>query len=186
MGASWGPSWGPLGGLPGALGGLLGAFWELLGPLGRLLGAALTRDDFGMRLGSDLEATWSRLVAVLGPSWGLPGLVLEPLGALLEPLGAVLGPLGRLLEPSWSHLGRLQMQIAEMRKSAPPPTQNANFCQQDEAKTGPRWAKMGSSWPKLSPSWTPVGILRRSCRHVAILACLGRVLEATWRQFGRT
>ena len=49
----------------------------------------------------------------------------------------------------------------------------------------PRWAKLGSSWPKLSPSWTQVGILRRSCRHLAILARLGRVLEATWRQSRR-
>ena len=50
----------------------------------------------------------------------------------------------------------------------------------------PIWAKLGSSWPKLSPSWTQVGILRRSCRHLAILARLGRVLEATWRQLERT
>ena len=73
-----------------------------------------------------------------------------------------------------------------MSKNATPPTRNAHFGLQDEAKMRPRWAKLGSSWPKLSPSWTQVGILRRSCRHLAILARLGRVLEATWRQLERT
>ena len=141
----------------------------------------------------DLQATWRRLGRDLGPSWGRPGLslgsswrLLGPLGALLEPLGAVLGPLGRLLGPSWSHLGLLKTRIAEMLKNATPPTRNAHFGRQDEAKMGPRWAKLGSSWPYLSSSWSQVGMLRRSCRHLAIMGRLGRILEATWRQFGRT
>ena len=141
----------------------------------------------------DLQATWRRLGRDLGPSWGRPGLslgsswrLLGPLGALLEPLGVVLGPLGRLLGPSWSQLGLLKTRIAEMLKNATPPTRNAHFGRQDEAKMGPRWAKLGSSWPYLSSSWSQVGMLRRSCHHLAIMGRLGRILEATWRQFGRT
>ena len=140
-----------------------------------------------------LDATWRRLGVDLGPSWGRLGpslgsswRLLGPLGAILEPLGAVLGLLGRLLGPSCSHLGRLKTQIAEKPKNATPPTRNYHFGRQDEAKMGRRWAKLGSSWPKLSSSWSQVGILRRSCRHLAILARLGCILEATWMQFGRT
>ena len=44
------------------------------------------------------RASWDRLGAVLGQSWG-------PLGALLEPLGAILGRLGAVLEPSWGPFG---------------------------------------------------------------------------------
>ena len=84
-----------------------------------------------------MEATWRRPGAVLEPSWALPGRLLGSLGALLEPLGAVLGLVGRLLGPSWSHLGRLKTQLAEMPKNTTSPTQNANFCRQDEAQMGP-------------------------------------------------
>ena len=95
-------SWGVL----GALGGLLGVSWGLLGPLGRLLGAALTRDDFCMRLGSDFEATWRQLGAVLGPSWGRLGSSWGRLGDLLGRLGtswAVLVSSWSRLDPSWGH-----------------------------------------------------------------------------------
>ena len=138
-----------------------------------------------------LEATWRRLGAVLGPSWGRLGpslgsswRLLGPLGALLEPLGAVLGPLGRVLGPSCSHLGRHKEQIAEMPKNATPPTQNGHFCRQDEAKMGPRWAKMGPSWLKLGPSWSQVGIFRRCCRHLAVLARLEGILEGSGAVLG--
>ena len=67
-----------------------------------------------MRLGSDLEATWGRLGTVLGRPWALPGLVLEPLGALLGGLGALLGRLGGFLGPSCGHLGHLKKQSAEL------------------------------------------------------------------------
>ena len=144
LGASWGPpgsSWGPLGGSWG----VLAASW---GPLG-----------YKMIFDCDLQATWRRVGGDLGPSWGRPGpslgsswRLLGPLGALLEPLGAVLGPLGGLLGPCWSHLGLLKARIADVPKNATPPTRNARFGRQDEAKMGPRWAKLGSSWPYLSSS----------------------------------
>ena len=200
LGASWGPcggllraSWGPLGGSLGASWELLGASWRPLGGSWGFLGASWGLPSQKMVFDCGLDATWRRLGVDLGPSWGRLGAVLGsswrllgPLGAILEPLGAVLGLLGRLLGPSCSHLGRLKTQIAEKPKNATPPTRNGHFGRQDEAKMGRRWAKLGSSWPKLSPSWSQVGILRRSCRHLAILARLGRILEATWRPFGRT
>ena len=39
------------------------------------------------------------------------------LGVVLGPLGVVLGPLGALLQPSWGHLGRLNMQSGEVAKT---------------------------------------------------------------------
>ena len=57
---------------------------------------------------------------------------------------------------------------------------------QDSAKLGPSWAKLGPSWAKLGPSWAQVGILRRCCRHLAVILASWPVLEATWRQLGRT
>ena len=145
----------------------------------------------------DLQATWRRLGGDLGRSWGRPGpslgsswRLLGPLGALLEPHGAVLGPLGRLLGPSWSHLGLLKTRIAEMLKNATPPTRNAHFGRQDEAKMGPRWgqdgAKMGPSWAKLGPrgskmgpSWAKLG---SSCHLGGNSEASGAILEATWRR----
>ena len=113
-----GASWEPLGSLLGAswerLGGLLGASWVLLGASwgalgapwggpGAILGASreiVKLSLHGLALECDLEATWSRLGVVLGPSWGR-------LGAILAPLGAVLGPPWALLGPSLSQLRHL-------------------------------------------------------------------------------
>ena len=53
---------------------------------------------------------------------------------------------------------------------------------QDDAKLEPSWAKLGQSCGKLGPSWAQVGILRRCCRHLAVLARLEAVLETIWRQ----
>ena len=152
--------------------------------------------SWGPRVAESLECPLR--YPLWAPSWGRPGALLGHLRALLGRVGAsgvvlgpswmpswsVLGPLGRLLGPSWSHLGLLKTRIAEMLKNATPPTRNAHFCRQDEAKMGPRWAKLGSSWPKLSPSWSQVGILRRSCRHLAVLARLEGVLEGTGAVLG--
>ena len=107
------------------------------------------------RLGSVLEPSWSRLGAVLGPSWGPLGALLGPLGAILGHLGALLGPLGSFLGPSWGHLGCLKTDIGEKLKNATPPTRNAHFRGQDEAKMGPSWAKLGSSCD-LGPSECPL------------------------------
>ena len=200
MEASWGPcggllraSWGPLGGSLGASWELLGASWRPLGGSWGFLCASWGLPSQKMIFDCGLDATWRRLGVDLGPSWGRLGVVLGsswrllgPLGAILEPLGAVLGLLGRLLGPSCSHLGRLKMQIAEKPNNAISPTRNCHFGRQDEAKMrprwakrGPRWAKMGPSRPKLSPSWSQVGILRRSWRHLAVLARFEGVLESS-------
>ena len=75
--ASWGhlvPSWGPLGGV----------LWRLGGVLGRLGGQDPTRAR-GLRF---LEASWGRLGAPGGPSWGLLG----PSWPSWRPLDPVLGP----------------------------------------------------------------------------------------------
>ena len=64
-----------------------------------------------------MKASWSRLGAVLGLSWGPLGALLGPLGALLGLLGTILEPLGALLEASWGHLGRLQAQSGEVAKT---------------------------------------------------------------------
>ena len=63
------------------------------------------------------NASWKRLGAVLGPSWGRLGVLLGGLGTLLGPLVAVLGLLGALLEPSWVHLERLETQKDEVAKT---------------------------------------------------------------------
>ena len=78
-----------------------------------------------MRLGSDLEPSWGRLGAILGPSWALLGL-----------LGAVLEPLGALLEPSGGHLERLKAQSDELMKTY----SNIGFLQGLRA---PRESKLG-------------------------------------------
>ena len=95
-------SWEPPGGLLGAswerLGGVLEASWVLLGASwgalgapwggpGAILGASreiVKLSLHGLALECDLEATWSRLGVVLGPSWGR---------------------LGAIFELSWGHLG---------------------------------------------------------------------------------
>ena len=74
----------------GALGGFLGLPGGSQSGLGRML----ERFEVKVPFKCDLEATWSRLGAVLGdlePSW--------------VHLGASLGLSWRLLRPSWSLLG---------------------------------------------------------------------------------
>ena len=73
-----------------------------------------------------------------------------------------------------------------MLKNATPPMENAYFELQDGAKMGPSWAKTGHVGPMLGASWHLEAILPPSCRHDAILSRLGAILEATWRQLGRT
>ena len=118
LGGLLGASWRPLGGLLGPLGGLLEASWGPLGAprggLGAILGASckfvkLSSPSVALECG--LEATWSRLGVVLGPSWGHLGGILARLGVILGPswghlgaswgrLGASLGTLGAIFEPS--------------------------------------------------------------------------------------
>ena len=118
-----------------------------------------------------LEASWSRLGAILGPSWGRLGALLGRLGALLGSLGAILGPLGALLEPSWGYLGRLKTQIGDMLKHATPPTGNAHVAAQDGAKMGSSWAKLGLSCDP-EPSGRPFeafqDVFLSSCRHLVV------------------
>ena len=100
LGPLWdflGPSWGPWGG-PGAI---LGASWR-----------DLKSSQHEAALECDLEATWRRPVAVLGPSWGRLGAILGPcwgqLGAswaIFGHLGAILAHLGLILNSSWTILG---------------------------------------------------------------------------------
>ena len=91
----------------GALGGLLGASWGSPGGSQSGLGRMLERLEVKVPFECDLEATWSRLGVVLGPSWATRSrlrVVLEPswgqLGAILAPPAAVLGPPWALLGPS--------------------------------------------------------------------------------------
>ena len=72
----------------------------------------------------DLEATWSRLGALLGPSWATWG----HLGAVLEPswgqLGAILAPPAAVLGPPWAILGPFlvfESAFAGMLKNVPKP-----------------------------------------------------------------
>ena len=100
--SSWGPlgrSWGPLGAPWGDPGAILGASCEIV-----------KLSSPSVALECDLEATWSRLGVVLGPSWGR-------LGAILAPLGAVLGPPWALLGPSLSHLRHLKRQCGDVAKT---------------------------------------------------------------------
>ena len=119
-------------------------------------------------LGGDSEATWSNMaeklptwrqlgwnLAVLRPSWG-------HLGAILEPLGAVLGPPWGLLGRSWGVLGAsrghlevtlhcLRRLSSKSAKMQPLPHEMLIFV----AKMGPRWGQVG-------PSWAQVGVKLRS------------------------
>ena len=77
-----------------------------------------------MRITSELEATWDRLGAILGPpgaalglSWASLGRLLEPLGALSGALEALSGALGAVLGPSCGFFRRLKTQIGEMSKT---------------------------------------------------------------------
>ena len=127
MGAAWellGASCGPLGSLLGGPWELLGASWGPLGaPQGGSqsgLGRMLERLEVKVPFECDLEATWSRLGAVLGPSWATwsrLGSILGPswgqLGAILAPPAAVLGPPWALLGPSWGLFWRLKTPVQE-------------------------------------------------------------------------
>ena len=64
-----------------------------------------------------------------------------------------------------------------MLKNETPPTRNAHFHGQDEAKLEPSWAKLAEVGPKLGSCWHLEAILPSSRRHHAIL-------DATWRQLG--
>ena len=98
-----------------------------MGPFGLSwapLGGVLSQVGFGMRSSSELEATWGRLGAILGPPWAALGLswaslgrVLEPLGALSGALEALSGALGAVLGPACGSLRRLKTQIGEMSKT---------------------------------------------------------------------
>ena len=61
---------------------------------------------------------------------------------------------------------------------------------QDSAKLGVKLRqvgpKLGQVGPKLGSSWHLEAMLQPSCHHLAALTPLGAVLEATWRQLGRT
>ena len=77
-----------------------------------------------MRSNSELEATWDRLGAILGPPWAALGLSWASLGRVLEPLGALSGALealsealGAVLGPSCGSLRRLKTQIGDMSKT---------------------------------------------------------------------
>ena len=134
------------------------------------------------------HATWKRLGALLVPSWGRLGALLGPSWPILGPREAILGPSGGLfglleaiLGSAWRHLGRFKSEITEVTKTYT----NHWFCMFLAPEGGQDGAKLGPSWRKLGPSWAQVGILRRSCRHLAILARAGTVLEATWPNLSR-
>ena len=82
IGGLLGASWGALGSSWGPFGGLLGASWGSRGVSQSGLGRMLERLEIKVPFECDLEATWSRLGAILGPSWATWGR-----------LGAVLGDL---------------------------------------------------------------------------------------------
>ena len=87
----------------------------------------------------------ARYGTVLGSPWGLLGPSWGRLGAILEPSCA-----------SWGYLGHLERQFAEMLKNTTPPTRNAHFCHEDEAKMEPSWAQVGvklRSWRQLGRRW---------------------------------
>ena len=116
-----------------------------------------------MRLGSDLEATCGPLGTVLGRPWALPGLVLEPLGALLGGLGALLGRLGGFLGPSCGHLGHLKKQTAELAKSF----KNLRKINDFGGSRGPRWGQDGVKLGHVGPSWAHVGLKLASSGELA-------------------
>ena len=126
-----------------------------------------------MRLGSDLEPSWSGLGAVLGPSWG-------PLGRSWEPLGASWSHLGA----SWSALGAILGVM--MRKAA-----MLNNYRKTQVRMALGPSKMRSSWLKLGFRWHLDAILRRlgpsSRDDVAKMSSscrLEAVLEPSWRRLG--
>ena len=92
------PSWGTLGGSLGGPGGISGASWGVLKSSQR-------EGD----LECDLEATWSRLGAVLGRLGAILWSTCGRLGAILGPpwgswgaLGASWAPQGAVLTLSWT------------------------------------------------------------------------------------
>ena len=206
-------SWGHLGVYWGLLGGLLGASWGALGsswgPLGGLLGASrgspwgsqsglgrmLERLEVKVPFECDLEATWSRLGAVLGdlePSWVHLGAVLGPawghLGASCGRLGASLGALGAILGP----LLAFEDACAGMLENAQKPNTYCVFGpsggpreRQVGAKLGQVGPKLGQVGHKLGSSWHLEAMLQSSCHHLAVLTRLGAVLEATWPNLSR-
>ena len=94
LGSDLEPSWGRLGAILGPSWALLGPSWGLLGLPGggsqSGLGRMLERFEVKVPFECDLEATWSRLGAVLGPAWGHLGSSRGRLGASLGALGAIL------------------------------------------------------------------------------------------------
>ena len=101
LGASLGASWelpGASGGLLGASGVLLGPSWEPLGGFWGFLGASWQHLCYELISGGEAEATWSRLGAVLGPSW-------PPPGPSVESSWDLWGLSWRLWGLSWSLLG---------------------------------------------------------------------------------
>ena len=135
-----------------------------------------------MRLGSDLESSWGRLGAVLGPSWGHLGASWGHLGASWGPLGASLGALGAILGPSWGHLEHLETQCPQVTKTYKNMLFSYVFGTLRASKMRPSWAKLGLSC-LLEPSWSHLGgnldatwpILPSSCH-------LESNLDATWTQ----
>ena len=124
-----------------------------------------------------MEATRSRLGAVLGLSWGRLGASLAPLGVVLGPpwgswggLGAILWHLGAILRPSSTS------SDANLR--------NAQTCNTSHTKCSFLLARGSQDGPKMSqvgPSWAQVWILEATWSHLG-----GNLANkmASWRQVG--